>query len=483
MPKPTRQFTLTSANGIKSLPIDAFPANVWESVLGTATTSDIYKLYDAVPWLYRAIQTIIEAINGLPRNEEDLEALPVNVQWSNFLDEVVGDYLLTGAMFCIIEDNKYGKSQELRRFHPDAMELVTDSQYGLVGFKRKLGANEIPFKRGEIGYAWIPSRENEIAIGTSPAQNALKAAGLLMAIDTYGKKYFDSGAINPTMVEIPGFEAMPAAEQERTSNIFKRMFSAGMTKAHEVFPISSETKVHALGSPMSELAVGELTDKKREDISTSLGIPQSLLFSSAANYATAREDNKHFYQKTVIPLARKIEGMINPYFLNHNINIQLEFREQELDLFQADEAQRSDSLANLVNVGIPLVTALEILGYDLNEEQWAAVRSISDTQDEPLQMEDGNIPAVSVTEDDIIEVRSFKPVVSIATHLDQWETKATKAFKRVGNAEVNFESHLIPESLQAAIRGHLSEIEIRSEISDVFKHAIDLTDHHAESEY
>jgi len=486
-------FTLATVDGLKSVPLSQYPAEAWRNVFGgdvgglEGNRRQKYKLYEAVPWLYRGVNTIVEAIVGLPRNEADLEKADLRVEWNNFLNEIVGDYLFEGAMFCIIESNAFGKNRELRRLHPRTMELDLDDISGaLIGFKRRLNqAQPIPFARDELGYKWIPSRDSEVSIGTPPVHAALAAAGLLFNIDVYGAKYFQSGAINPTLIEFEDWQRTPPAEQERTKNILRRMFQSGLNKAHEVFPIASNAKVHTLGNPMSELAVPELTDKKREDISTALGIPQSLLFSQAANYATARQDDQHFYDKTIIPLARKIEGMINPYLMTMGINVQLEFREQEMELYQKDEASRSDSLGNLVNVGIPLITALEVLGYDLTDEQWQAVEQAvaeKDEQNDVIQ-EPASLPIVSTDaeDDEDIQVRSWRPVETIVSHLDKWKAKATKSFRNKGTADVDFASSLIPPTLAAAIAGHLQVVEHREDIGVVFEHAVRLTDHHAGS--
>jgi HK97 family phage portal protein len=475
-----QQLAITTVHGVKSIPISQYPAEAWTSLIGSSSSAGMYELYDKVPWLYRGINTITEAIVGLPRNNDDLKAANIRVDWNHLLNEIVGDWLFFGAMYCVLEENRYGNNQELRRFHPSTIRLATDKRLGLLGFNRQLGAHQTFYKRDQLGFTWIPSRKDELSIGTAPVKAALNAAGLLASIDEYGVAYFDSGAINPTIARIEEFETYPQAEQDRTKSKLEKLFDRGNSGAHKVAPVGANITFETVGSPMKDLAVPELTDKKREDISTALGIPQSLLFSSAANFATARQDDQHFYSKTVIPLARKIEGMLNPYFLHMGLGVKLSFREQEMELFQRDESNRSDSLNNLVAVGIPLVTAMEILGFDLTEEQWAEVR-----QAETLPPAE-NLPTVTVSSvgddegqgDEPIALRTFRPVESIVDHLDMWRRKATKAFRKQGNAEVEFVSELIPPSLKAAIEGHLAEVQHRDDISHIFDNSIVLIDPH-----
>ena len=475
-------LTMTTVNGVKSIPISQFPKEAWTSLFGNSSSDDNrYELYKRVPWLYRAVTLICEAIVQLPRNQDELDEMDIRVRWTDFLNSIVGDYLFHAAMYVVIEDNRLGNNKEMRRFHPSTITPQHDNMEGLIGFERKFkNGQAVKYGRDELGYTWLPSRSDELSVGAPSIVAALNAAGLLSEIDQYGIKYFKSGAVSPTIVEIEEFDTLTESEQKRTKNIFRRMFESGVEKAFEVLPVGSNTKVHNIGSPMKELAVPELSDKKREDIATALGIPISMLFSNAATHATANEDNKSFYTKTVIPIARRIEDMLNPYFAQHEINGQLEFREQEMDLFQEDEAQRSQALNNLVNAGVPRVTAMEILGFDLTDEQWAAVQE-SQEQPAPVMIDDNSNMITTSTDEDMVSIRAFKAVESPLTHMDMWQRKATKAYRRHNNALVEFDSDLIPPTLAAAIKGHLAEVEDREEIPSIFQHAVSLVDHHHES--
>ena len=355
----------------KSIPIRNMPPEAWRSVFGDAVEDDIYSLAKSVPWLYRGINVIAEAIVNLPRNCEALDDAGFIVNYPTLLNEIVGDYLLAGAMFACMEENPAGKQRTVRRFHPRTIKLVTDSVDGLVGFERNLrDSTPVFYAVGELAYSWIPSRTAEIAIGDAPARAALRASGLLNSIDEHAVKYFEAGAINPTIAKIADFQTYPEAEQERTKTILQRLLGRGLDSSHRIAPVGTNIEFETIGSPMSDLAVPELTNSKREDIATALGIPQSLLFSNATNFATAHQDNRHFYEKTIIPLARKIEAMFNHYFMQYGIEDALVFNEQQLEVFQTDEAMRSGSLVNLVNVGMPLAIAMEVLGYDLTDDQW-----------------------------------------------------------------------------------------------------------------
>lgn len=417
----------------KSIPIRNMPPEAWRSVFGDAVEDDIYSLARSVPWLYRGINVIAEAIVNLPRDCEALDDAGVIVNYPTLLNEIVGDYLLAGAMFACMEENPAGKQRTVRRFHPRTIKLITDPADGLVGFERNLRDSTPTFYAvDELAHSWIPSRTSEIAIGDAPARAALRASGLLNSIDEHAVKYFEAGAINPTIAKIADFQTYPEAEQERTKSILQRLLGRGLDSSHRIAPVGTNIEFETIGSPMSDLAVPELTNSKREDIATALGIPQSLLFSNATNFATAQQDNRHFYEKTIIPLARKIEAMFNHYFMRYGIDDALVFNEQQLEVFQTDEAMRSGSLVNLVNVGMPLTIAMEVLGYDLTDEQWERLGVSMDDGDESpdddempeldemLEPEPDDVepmPAQMVDETDD-DNKNIKPIPAQYRHID-----------------------------------------------------------------
>lgn len=425
MIKNTNSIQLTTVNGVKSIPVRNMPPEAWTSVFGQSTEHDVYDLARHVPWLYRSINIIAETIVNLPRDAEALGVLS-SLDFATLLNELVGDYLLTGSMFACLETNRTGRKPNIRRFHPRTIKLLTDSEAGLIGFERRVSEADVyTYDVHEIMYAWIPSRRSELAIGDAPVYSALRAGGLLSSIDEHAVKYFESGAINPTIAKIQDFQTYPESEQERTKSILARLFSRGIDGSNRVAPVGTNIEFESIGSPMSELAVPELTNAKREDIATALGIPQSLLFSNATNYATAQQDNRHFYEKTILPLARKIESMFNTYFENHKLQPRLFFNEQQLEVFQSDEAMRSGSLKNLVDVGMPLDIALQILGYDLTDEQWDAITYTSPAEDATAVEED-------VEEDVDDMVAEGEPVVAdLVAYADNEDEDVDDMFKDV----------------------------------------------------
>ena len=87
-----------------------------------------------------------------------------------------------------------------------------------------------------------------------------------------------------------------------------------MQRAWETFVVRGEVQPQVVGQPI-DLAMPELTESKRQDIATALGVPHSLVASDAANYATAQADRLNLYDFTILPEATLVARMINTQVL------------------------------------------------------------------------------------------------------------------------------------------------------------------------
>jgi len=102
-----------------------------------------------------------------------------------------------------------------------------------------------------------------------------------------------------------------------------------------------------LTPPLKDLAFTELDKIAKDNIAMAFGIKQTLLDSEAANYATAQEDRLSFYEDTIKPRARMFEDALNTQLLARD-GMRLEFKFEELDIFQEDEGDRAELLNKLV---------------------------------------------------------------------------------------------------------------------------------------
>jgi len=204
--------------------------------------------------------------------------------------------------------------------------------------------------------------------------------------------------------------------------------------------------------PVNTLALPELQAGVRAQIATAMGIPQTML-EDAANFATAVEHRQSFIIDTVSPECELIQEAVNEQLFKP-LGLELEFRPQELDIMQTDEAERAASLQQLTGAGVPLKLAMEVLGYDLTDAQWLELEKAQEEkraeQERQFELQKARFAQpVEVAE----PVRNGREAgEAMRSELRLWQRKAEKRGKIVG-----FESDLIPFGVKALVTQRLSD--------------------------
>lgn len=352
-------YLLTQA--AKALPLDALTGEAWRALGRSLDESEVAQRYEDTPWFRRGVDvrcealaalpfSFIETATGKPLETGTLPPLPFELELETLLNVLEGWLTLYGAAYLYKGFNAAGVLRELRPIHPMTVTPRYSASRGIDHFERRAGETMLVVSPAELAYIWMPSRRSEVGPGVAPARAALAAANLLNSADEFGRLYFENGVIAPALVTVP--PGTPEGEMRRLESWAQRTLS-GLKKAFNVMGIAAEVKVSSLGEqvPLGDLALPALTDKKREDIATVFGVPHSILFSNAATYATARQDDLHFYDKTIIPEARRIERALNRQVFVP-LGWRLAFRPELMEVYQALEAEKADKLALLYDRGI-----------------------------------------------------------------------------------------------------------------------------------
>jgi hypothetical protein len=288
-----------------------------------------------------------------------------------------------------------------------------------------------------------------------PSQDVLPGVGaaiaskidakLLYAISKFPEMYFEGGAMPVTLL---GIDSNDRNEIERIQNWFKRSATA-VKNAFRVLGVrAGSINPVTLTPPLKDLSFPELNEIAKDNITMAFGIKQTLLDSEAANYATAQEDRLSFYEETIKPRARLFEDALNTQVLARE-GLRLEFKFEELDIFQEDENARADLLNKLVNAGLPVEVALELAGYELSDEQAAMLNTHQGQLDE----------------------RRDSGVEPQDEELRKWQKFAEKRVKE-GKPIREFETSLIEPSLHGAISGALEGVKTVDDVRHLFDSVI-----------
>jgi HK97 family phage portal protein len=440
-------------DGAKSAPLSSITS--WDRFLGTDNQSGftitVDNAFRRVPWLFRGIHYRAAAVASMPyaltRGKRDVTESPEYKRLTGKLKQLLykTEMSLTtkAAAYWIKNVNAVGRNVTPDWLAADTMTYENDSQ-GITKFLRTLDINNPQeYEPDRIVYFWLPDHDTELGPGTAPATVALRACGLLDNLDTFAEKYFARGAIKATLLSIPG--NTPQKEQDRLETWWNRLLS-GVSSAWKSIVLKSTVVPTIIGEGLEDTATDKLTTQKREDIANALGVPQSLLFSNAANFATAAQDDLHFYMKTIMPECDLIEETLNTQLFAPE-GLTFAFLPQKLETFQQYELQKAQAIQVLA--GEPVLTvdeAREMLGRGPKPKTEAPPPPVIMQVAEPPAPSEDAEPAPSSGESESAK----------RAELYSWRRKVIKAVRKGKSAgEVPFESEAIPSEAADSIRSWL----------------------------
>ena len=411
MPMNSNQYLY---DGNKAIPLQSLPPEAWTVHSGPGTPTSVETAYAAVAFLYRAIEIRANTLSTLPwaisRGDTEL--------WTNEAQEVppelepianlVDLIWQTEAALCLGSQAYWHKLRnnaamlEVRWLTPSSMTPVWDAQEGLVAFERRIGTKVFRLPAEDVVFTWLRG-QHETEPRPAPAMAALAAANVVLNTDEFAAQFFKRGAIKATLLTVPA-STTPQAKKELKA-WWKRFFQ-GIGNAYESAVINAEAVTPvAVGEGVSELSDSALTQEKREDIATGIGVPHSLVLSNAANRSVSEQDYLNLYTLTVVPEARQIERQLNAQLFEPQ-GLRFTFKPQELSVFQEDEEQRASSLEAYVRAGYTLSVASEILGVTLPDGmQYADLdETVPEPEPVPPQLQFGPEP---VDEERVEEIRKF----------------------------------------------------------------------------
>ena len=128
---------------------------------------------------------------------------------------------------------------------------------------------------------------------------AADAAGLIYNADQFGKGFFGEVQSQRCCYLWRAIRLRWNAAPGRPLEADAGQGAAGLGNVRR-----AAVQPQVVGQPIRDLAMPELTDSKRQDIATAMGVPHSLVASGAANYwATAQADRLNLYDFTILPEA------------------------------------------------------------------------------------------------------------------------------------------------------------------------------------
>jgi HK97 family phage portal protein len=426
-----------------------------------STVQDEHESYDKVPIIYRAVRLRCNALTRVPvyvypgDSEEPLDeaeypfqgSLPIN----KHLWLAEASLLLKGASFTLILKNAMEQSTgELQFLNPFTMSVILDRAGEISRFEQgKDGGQKQTWPVDDILY-WQEYDPTDSKTGsTSAAGVSLGSAQMRHYLGRFSSEFFEKGAMPVMIVGLP--TGTQQAERERVESFFKKTLQ-GIKNAFRIVAVSGEVKPTILTPAMNTLAVPDLSAYTREDIAYAFDIPETVLSSKAASYATASSDYRSFLEQTIVPRCWYYEEAFNKYLKEQGYRI--EFAPDEMSEMQEDENQRATAFKTYVDGGMTPELASEILGIDVPENFKGEMFK---KQLAPII----NVPPV-------VPKDQPKDMTQAKDEMKKWEKKSLKRLKEGKSAQVEFESDALPESLRTVMYNALGIARSEEDVRAIF---------------
>ena len=398
----TTKYFMT--DGEKSVPLSSLAPEAWtEMGTGTILVKDkkMGDLYSLVGIVNRCVTIRGAALSSMPWSIDDMSGNEIITSKDRRIEEEwkwLGDFtrnlfLLESSMVILsrsflyeepvtFKRNPLDPPTRLRWLSPLATHANWDKEIGIRDFTRVLGPGDeriLPYEA--VAYCWYPNPMGETDLAPSPVQAALQSANVIASLDRFAKQFFDRGAIKATILQVEG--STPPKERQKLKEWWERI-TTGIQNAWRTEVASSAVNPVVVGEGLAEIANTQITKDKASDVATNMGVPASLLFANAANYATASVDERNFYTYTITPDARLIEEEMNEKFFKPR-GFLLTFHPEQLECFQESSVKRAQVVKILVDASMPLLESLSIAGVPISDEVKAKLEKLEEEKKQQQQ--------------------------------------------------------------------------------------------------
>jgi HK97 family phage portal protein len=443
-----------------------------------ATDNGLTALVREVPWLYRAVDLIGTKAASMPfalvsnKSGNDYD---VTADWRNLvgylpapnrlIDQIARSLQVYGCAYVLKASNAAGRVKVLRYLSPTTITPILDARDGLTGFERNVGNGKVTYRPEDVIYFWPASESVELGPpGSSPVLAAANAAGVLRGADLFASGYMERGGVRVTILAVP--ETTQKSERDRLQSWWRNVVM-GVKNAFAAHVMNADSvKPTAIGDGLEGLQNSTLTQSKREDIATALGVPQTLLWSNAANYATAQQDVLSFYDLTIVPLCEFIAEVLNEQLFAQQ-GLRMEIRPEVIDAFHADEKDMAVAYRTYISAGMLPSVAAQICGIELPAGmEYEDLDPEPEEEPEPTPPPDDEVtPPLPVEVIETME-REETPAEQEAK---RWERKAARLLESgsIGEA-ADFVCYSLPDAEQARIRDGLKSCATVADVHALF---------------
>ncbi len=352
-------------------------------------------------WVYACVKKIVDNLATIPRilvNKNQPDDAPIKEHpllslflqpnpymcGSDFFEALFLSLLLPsdttqgGQAFVVGERNESGATNFYKGEIPSQLYVFDDrlmhpvvSRGTLTGWKLEVpGEPVLPYTLDEVIRVRLMN-PYELLQGLSPYSAGSVAVGQDSQSDEYNTQYFtNSGAIGGLLSS----DSDLTRDQMRDYLQSWREQTAGAGNNGRTMIMGKGLKYNQFARSNTDMQFAELKDENRSRILAVYGVPESELtvFESGMNRATAEQAARNFWEKTLLPLDRRVMSALNIKWVSHMRPEGLELKPDisTIPAMQEDVSLRIDQAKKLFDMGVPAAEAFRVAGVRVNTEEY-----------------------------------------------------------------------------------------------------------------
>ena len=242
-----------------------------------------------------------------------------NQDFYAFLDQMVIHLHVTGNVYVYKERSQSGKILSMYLLRPDRVTIKADLKEGVESYEYEIEGNTYTIPNADVAHMKLINPTNDI-YGLSPLQVIAPVINLDLSIIQYAKAFFQNAGVPSGMLKIKR-RINNQEEANQIRHTWRSQFSSP-SNFHNLAIMDEDATYESLGTPITDLALGDLRDTVETRICMAFGVPSILVGAviglDRATYANYKEARKTFYSEKMIPLVNRMVRFLN-------LNLESEF--------------------------------------------------------------------------------------------------------------------------------------------------------------
>lgn len=280
---------------------------------------------------------------------------------------IEADLLVYGRTYLVWNTGITGAVFNLVRLNPQAVQSKRDAAGQLIGYEYR--PNGIPTKEyrlDEIVAIANLDWANDYG-GLSQMQVASLAAGADRATMVQVEAFFKNGALLSGMFTTD--QMLQEPDVERMTGALRRAYT-GVKNFFKTFMAWGGLKFIPMQPAPRNLAMAELKETLREDISAVFGLSPALILTNA-KYSNTVEARKSAYNETIMPECDYLADELNRQLVTRlfGADYQLEFDFSEIEALREDQLVLYQRAQVALSNGARFGDVMKMMGLEAPEDQ------------------------------------------------------------------------------------------------------------------